>query len=181
MESFDKFKIELSLKARNGIDFTLSATIIWGLVAYIWTLPISSYNKSVLVFMVSSLLLPTALGLSKLLKTKWKIEENPLQPLGLWLNFAQLFYFPFLIFTLVKMPDYFIMTYAIITGAHLFPYAWLYKTKWYAIFAGVIAVGAFILALALPNEQMFFVALYTSFLLFVLTVGLYFDVKRRKR
>jgi len=79
------------------------------------------------------------------------------------------------------MPDYFIMTYAIITGAHLFPYAWLYKTKWYAIFAGVIAVGALILALALPNEQMFFVALYTSFLLFVLTVGLYFDVKRRKR
>lgn len=179
MESFDKFKIELSLKARNGIDFTLSATIIWGLVAYIWTLPISSYNKSVLVFMVSSLLLPTALGLSKLLKTKWKIEENPLQPLGLWLNFAQLFYFPFLIFTLVKMPDYFIMTYAIITGAHLFPYAWLYKTKWYAIFAGVIAVGAFILALMLPKTQMYYIALITSLLLLVLSIGLYFDARKK--
>ena len=181
MESLNKLRDELSLKARNGIDFTLSATLIWLLVAVIWSLSIESYYKSVLVFMVSSLLLPTALGLSKLLKTKWKIEENPLQPLGLWLNFAQLFYFPFLIFTLVKMPDYFIMTYAIITGAHLFPYAWLYKTKWYAIFAGVIAVGALILALILPSEQMFIVALYTSFLLFVLTVGLYFDVKRRKR
>ena len=179
MESFDKFKIELSLKARNGIDFTLSATIIWGLVAYIWTLPISSYNKSVLVFMVSSLLLPTALGLSKLLKTQWKIEENPLQPLGLWLNFAQLFYFPFLIFTLVKMPDYFIMTYAIITGAHLFPYAWLYKTKWYAIFAGVIAVGAFILALMLPKTQMYYIALITSLLLLVLSIGLYFDARKK--
>nr|WP_321523433.1 hypothetical protein [uncultured Macellibacteroides sp.] len=181
MESLNKLRDELSLKARNGIDFTLSATLIWLLVAVIWSLSIESYYKSVLVFMVSSLLLPTALGLSKLLKTKWKIEENPLQPLGLWLNFAQLFYFPFLIFTLVKMPDYFIMTYAIITGAHLFPYAWLYKTKWYAILAGVIAVGALILALILPSEQMFIVALYTSFLLFVLTVGLYFDVKRRKR
>ena len=179
MESFDKFKIELSLKARNGIDFTLSATIIWGLVAYIWTLPISSYNKSVLVFMVSSLLLPTALGLSKLLKTQWKIEENPLQPLGLWLNFAQLFYFPFLIFTLVKMPDYFIMTYAIITGAHLFPYAWLYKTKWYAIFAGVIAVGALILALMLPKTQMYYIALITSLLLLVLSIGLYFDARKK--
>ena len=179
MESFDKFKIELSLKARNGIDFTLSATIIWGLVAYIWTLPISSYNKSVLVFMVSSLLLPTALGLSKLLKTNWKIEENLLQPLGLWLNFAQLFYFPFLIFTLVKMPDYFIMTYAIITGAHLFPYAWLYKTKWYAIFAGVIAVGAFILALMLPKTQMYYIALITSLLLLVLSIGLYFDARKK--
>ena len=179
MESFDKFKIELSLKARNGIDFTLSATIIWGLVAYIWTLPISSYNKSVLVFMVSSLLLPTALGLSKILKTQWKIEENPLQPLGLWLNFAQLFYFPFLIFTLVKMPDYFIMTYAIITGAHLFPYAWLYKTKWYAIFAGVIAVGALILALMLTKTQMYYIALITSLLLLVLSIGLYFDARKK--
>jgi len=181
MESLNKLRDELSLKARNGIDFTLSATLIWLLVAVIWSLSIESYYKSVLVFMVSSLLLPTALGLSKILKTQWKIEENPLQPLGLWLNCAQLFYFPFLIFTLIKMPDYFIMTYAIITGAHLFPYAWLYKTKWYAIFAGVIAVGALILALILPSEQMFIVALYTSFLLFVLTVGLYFDVKRRKR
>ena len=130
MESLDKLRDDLSLKARNGIDFTLSATLIWLLVAFIWSLSIDSYNKSVLVFMVSSLLLPTALGLSKILKTQWKIEGNPLQPLGLWLNFAQLFYFPFLIFVLIKMPDYFVMTYAIITGAHLFPYAWFYRTKW---------------------------------------------------
>ena len=98
MESLDKLRDDLSLKARNGIDFTLSATLIWLLVAFIWSLSIDSYNKSVLVFMVSSLLLPTALGLSKILKTQWKIEGNPLQPLGLWLNFAQLFYFPFLIY-----------------------------------------------------------------------------------
>ncbi|MBP8760251.1 MAG: hypothetical protein KBH61_09215, partial [Parabacteroides sp.] len=74
---------------------------------------------------------------------------------------------------------YFIMTYAIITGAHLFPYAWLYKTKWYAIFAGVIAVGALILALMLPKTQMYYIALITSLLLLVLSIGLYFDARKK--
>jgi hypothetical protein len=180
MESLDKLRDDLSLKARNGIDFTLSATLIWLLVAFIWSLSIDSYNKSVLVFMVSSLLLPTALGLSKILKTQWKIEGNPLQPLGLWLNFAQLFYFPFLIFVLIKMPDYFVMTYAIITGAHLFPYAWFYRTKWYAVIAGLIAVGSLILALILPGQQMFIVALFTSSLLFILSSGLYFNLRKKR-
>ena len=180
MESLDKLRDDLSLKARNGIDFTLSATLIWLLVAFIWSLSIDSYNKSVLVFMVSSLLLPTALGLSKILKTQWKIEGNPLQPLGLWLNFAQLFYFPFLIFVLIKMPDYFVMTYAIITGAHLFPYAWFYRTKWYAVIAGLIAVGSLILALILPGQQMFIVALFTSSLLFILPAGLYFNLRKKR-
>ena len=180
MESLDKLRDDLSLKARNGIDFTLSATLIWLLVAFIWSLSIDSYNKSVLVFMVSSLLLPTALGLSKILKTQWKIEGNPLQPLGLWLNFAQLFYFPFLIFVLIKMPDYFVMTYAIITGAHLFPYAWFYRTKWYAVIAGLIAVGSLILALILPGQNMFIVALFTSSLLFILSAGLYFNLRRKR-
>lgn len=180
MESLDKLRDDLSLKARNGIDFTLSATLIWLLVAFIWNLSIDSYNKSVLVFMVSSLLLPTALGLSKILKTQWKIEGNPLQPLGLWLNFAQLFYFPFLIFVLIKMPDYFVMTYAIITGAHLFPYAWFYRTKWYAVIAGLIAVGSLILALILPGQNMFIVALFTSFLLFILSGGLYFNLRKKR-
>ena len=180
MESLDKLRDDLSLKARNGIDFTLSATLIWLLVAFIWSLSIDSYNKSVLVFMVSSLLLPTALGLSKILKTQWKIEGNPLQPLGLWLNFAQLFYFPFLIFVLLKMPDYFVMTYAIITGAHLFPYAWFYRTKWYAVIAGLIAVGSLILALILPGQQMFIVALFTSSLLFILPAGLYFNLRKKR-
>ena len=71
---------------------------------------------------------------------------------GLWLNFAQLFYFPFLVFILLAYPEYFIMTYAIITGAHFFPYAWYYKSAPYAIMAGIISVGAMVLGLFLSPE-----------------------------
>ncbi len=178
-ESFDELRLELSIKAKNGLDFILSASVIWLLISFIWTLPYSSYNKSVLTFIVGGLMLPLAVLLSKVLKTTWTIQSNPLQPLGLWLNFAQLFYFPILIFVLLKMPDYFVMVYATITGAHFFPYAWYYKINSYAIMAGVISVGALLIGLNVTTEKMYIVPLFTSLSLIILAVLLYFSYKKR--
>lgn len=178
-ENFDLLRNELSVKSKNGLDFTLAASIIWLTITFIWTMELSSYNKSVLTFIVSGLMLPLALFFSKILKTTWKNKDNPLQPLGLWLNFAQLFYFPFLIFILIKMPDYFVMVYAIITGGHFFPYSWFYKTNWYAIFAGIIVVGALILSLFLPVERMFVISLCMSLSLSILTVLLWIDSAKK--
>ena len=178
-EKLDELRNELSVKAKNGIDFTLAASIIWLVIVFLWRLDFKPYDKSIFVFIAGGPLLPLALLFSRLLKTNWKNKDNPLQPLGLWLNIAQLFYFPFLIFTFMKMPEYFIMTYAIITGAHLFPYAWFYRTNWYAIFAGIIALGSLFLGIFLP-EKMYFVALFTSISLFILTICLYFDTLKKR-
>lgn len=125
-KSLKDLKLEIKLHAKNGVDFILAGGILWLLMAFVWTLEYPSYYKSIFTFMIGGAMLPLAWGLSKILKTNWNVKNNPLQPLGLWLNVAQLIYFPFLIFILIKYPDYFIMTYAIITGAHLFPYAWFY-------------------------------------------------------
>jgi hypothetical protein len=182
MEKLDELRNELSIKSKNGIDFTLAASVIWLVIAYIWTLKFKAYDRSIFVFIVGAPLLPMAFFFSKILKTNWKLSNNPLQPLGLWLNFAQLFYFPFLIFTMIKMPEYFIMVYAIITGAHLFPYGWLYKTKWYPIISGIIVLGALLLGLNSAFEKMYDVALFTSASLLILTCCLYFDmIKKRKQ
>src|SRR5690554_4072393 len=177
----NKLRNQLSVESKNGIDFTFAATIIWAAIAVIWTLNVDPYNKSILVFISGGLLLPLAFMLSKILKTNWKILGNPLQPLGLWLNFAQLFYFPFLILILIRLPDYFITTYSIITGAHLFPYAWFYRTKWYAIFAGVISLGSILFALNIKVENQYFIGIWTSICLFVLTLGLLSNFHKKKR
>lgn len=181
MSEFTKQKVELSLKAKRGIDFIISASLVWLLITYIWTLGLSAYDKSVLTFIVGSLMLPMALLLSKLFKTQWKIENNPLQPLGLWLNFAQLFYFPFLIFILIKSPEYFVMTYAIITGAHLFPYGWLYNNLAYSVLAGVISVGSFMLALFIDADKMFVVPLFTALMLLILAIAILLSVKKEQK
>lgn len=178
-ETFDKMRLELSVKSKNGIDFTFAAGLIWLLISFIWCMKYSAYNRSVLTFMAGSLLLPLAFLFSKLFKTTWKNKGNPLQPLGLWINFAQLFYFPILIIVLLKWPEYFVTVYAIITGAHFFPYAWFYKTNVYAIFAGIITAGTFILMLNIPIVKIFLIPLCTGICLILLTIALYFDSRKK--
>jgi hypothetical protein len=177
-ETLDELRLDLSIKAKNGIDFIVAATIVWSGIAVIWTLNYSSYNKSVLTFMIGGILLPLAFTFSKIFKTEWK-TNNPLQPLGLWLNFAQLFYFPFLVFILIKYPDHFIMTYAIITGAHLFPYAWFYKEKVYAIVAGLTSIGTLFIELFISPDLKYLHGVMMTVMLSVLAVALHNSFKKR--
>jgi hypothetical protein len=179
-QDLQKLKEEIQLQAKNGLDFILAAGILWLVISYLWTLDYSAYNKSIFTFIVGAFLLPLAFGLSKVLKTNWKIRGNPLQPLGLWLNFAQLIYFPFLIFILIKYPDYFIMSYAIITGAHLFPYAWFYDEMGYAVVAIVISLGSMGIALYAGPQTMWYVPLFTSIFLFLLALWIYVRWQRFK-
>lgn len=179
-ESLDKLRIKSSVKSKNGLDFTLSAGIIWFIIGWIWALDFKAYNKSVFTFIIGALMIPLALLFSKLFKTIWTDKDNPLQPLGLWMNFAQLFYFPFLVFSLIKFPDYFVMVYAIITGGHFFLYAWFYKTNLYAVFAGIASIGAMTLGLILSFEKMYFIPILMSVSLIILTVLLFLDSKKKE-
>jgi hypothetical protein len=181
--SLEKLKLEIQLKAKNGIDFILAASITWFGIFLIWknTMIYTSYDKSVFTFIFGAVLIPLALGISKVFKTNWKIKDNALQPLGLWLNFAQLIYFPFLVFILIKYPDYFIMAYAIITGAHLFPYSWYYDEIGYAVAAIIISVGSMLIALAVRPSDIFYVPGFTASILFILGVWIYARYKRLQK
>lgn len=180
-QQLNELRKDLSVKAKNGVDFISAASLIWLGVTYIWMLPIGSYNRSVLTFILTGLMLPLAFAFSKVYKTQWKLPGNPLQPLGLWLNLAQLFYFPFLIFVIIRFPEYFLMTFAIITGAHFFPYAWFYVEKAYAVVAGIISVGAMLQGLVYTPDQMYLIALFTAAWLLMLALWLYRSAKGRSR
>ncbi|NOS93502.1 MAG: hypothetical protein HOP30_16400 [Cyclobacteriaceae bacterium] len=181
LKEMTQLRLDLSVRAKNGIDFILAASLVWIAITYVWTLPYPSYNKSIITFMVGGVMMPLAMLFSKLLKTEWTIKSNPLQPLGLWLNFAQLFYFPFLVFVLIKMPDHFVMVYVIITGAHFFPYAWFFKSVAYAIAAGVISVGAMLMGLFLTQESYYLIPLFLSVSLLILAVSLFINYKSRAK
>ena len=166
-------KLELSVKAKNGIDFIVAASIIWAVIAFVWTLPNSPARNSFITFFVGGAMLPLAWVLSKVFRTTWTLPHNPLQPLGLWLNFAQLFYFPFLIFIYSKYPQYFVMTYGIITGAHFFPYAWFYNAKPFAIMAGIISVGCLLIGTRVSADHLYWVPAFIAGAMLFL-VGLLF-------
>ena len=80
---------------------------------------------------------------------------------------------------LFRSPDYFVVTYAIITGAHFFPYAWFYRTNLYAIFAGLISFGSLIIGLNVPIGKTFLIAIFMSAMLMILAVLLYLNYKKR--
>jgi len=155
-------KLELSVKAKNGLDFIAAAGLVWALLAFVWTLPYPPQQKGFLTFCLGGLVLPLAWLLSKVLHTTWTLPHNPLQPLGLWLNIAQLFYFPLLAVVYARQPDYFIMSYAIITGAHLFPYAWFYHARAYAVLAGAMATGSMLLGLRLGRHEMYLIPVFMA-------------------
>ena len=111
----DQWRIELSIKCKNGIDFILAAALIWVGIAVIWNLGLSTYNQSILTFSISGLMFPLAWIFGKIMKTAWNVEGNPLNRVGMIFNIGQLFYFPFLFILLGNKPEYFALGYAIIT------------------------------------------------------------------
>ncbi|MBX7124141.1 MAG: hypothetical protein K1X47_00490 [Cyclobacteriaceae bacterium] len=172
MHSIDDLRLELSVKARNGLDFITAALIVWTAIAFVWRLPLSAYDRAVITFIVGGPMILLARLFSRILGTTWTVPDNPLQPLGLWLNFAQLFYFPILIFVLIRQPDYFVLVYVIITAAHFFPYAWYYRVRAYAIMAGVASVGSMFVALITSQEQLFLIPAFMAVCLLILAVWL---------
>ena len=175
-----ELKDNLIFHTKKGIDFMMAASLVWFLIAIVWTFPFSAYDRSVLTFIVGALLMPLALLFSKLLQTRWTLKDNPLQPLGLWLNLAQLIYFPVLIWMLLKAPDHFVMTYVIITGAHLFPYGWLYREVGYLVASILSSLGALLLDLWLPLDRIYIIPLFMSLVLFGLVIRLWSKVKSNK-
>jgi len=182
MKTVDYYRLELSVKAKNGVNFIAAATLVWAAITVIWTLPYPAQSKGILTFMVGPLMLPIAWVFSKVLNTAWKVDNNPIEPLGLLLNFAQLFYFPILIFIYMKYPQQMVLVYVVITGAHFFPYGWYYKTNAYAVMAGVTTIGALVLSLIFKDEaDAFWVPAYLTLCLAVLSVLVYIAYKKNEK
>ncbi len=62
------------------------------------------------------------------------------------------------------------MAYGIITGAHLFPYAWFYNEMGYAVAAIVISLGSMIIALMVSPVNIFYVPVFTALVLLFLGI-----------
>ena len=166
---------------KNGVNFLVAASVCWLLIAIVWLLDFPVKEKAIFTFFCTGPMMPLAVLFSNVFKTSWKIENNPLNSLGLWLNIAQLFYFPFVFIYLSKEPENMVMALAIITGAHFFPYAWFYNTKSFAVMAGVISIGTTVVSVLLEHNTSFFIALFLCISLVFLAAWAYFDYKREMK
>lgn len=170
---------ELSVRGKNGIGFITSAFIIWSIITIIFLQSTGTYQKNIYMLFSTGLMFPFSVAISTLIKADWKFENNPLGGLGLYLNIAQLIYFPILFWGIIKSPNDAIMLFAIITGAHLFPFGWLYNSKPYYIMAPVISVTVMFLGLYLNGDNLWLIPFSVAILLLVLIYLLYIEYKRK--
>ncbi|RPF51068.1 DUF7010 family protein [Aquisalibacillus elongatus] len=172
---------ELSVLGKNGIGFLLSAIIIWSIITFIFLLPTEMTQKNMYMLFSTGLMFPLSVAISNLIKADWKLEQNPLGNIGLILNLAQIVYFPILIWAMAEYPQEALMIFAIITGAHFFPYGWFYDAKAYYIMAPISSLTIMVLGFSLNGKNIWLNSLAMVFLLITLTIWLYLDYKQKAK
>lgn len=147
VSSLQKLREDNIRKQKRGLHFIVASVFIWAvvLIIHISSLPIMS--KNLFTFCCSTPLVPLAFLLSKILKIDFQNKENPLSGLGLLISLNQMLYILIAMWVYAAMPEKMLMVYAMIFGAHLLPYGWLYQSKTYYVFAIVIPLIVLLLGI----------------------------------
>ena len=169
--NLDEMRLDSAVKQKKGLHFILASVIIWAavLVIQLTTLPI--LTKNLLTFCFTAPLVPLAFLISKLIKVDFTNKENPLTTLGILFSINQILYLLIAMWIYNAMPEKMIMVLAMIFGAHLLPYGWLYKSKSYMGLSVIIPIAALIVGLnfapSVVAGMMAVVEIVFSLLLFI--------------
>lgn len=174
-----EIKNDLSIRSKNGIPFLLSATIIWIVITVIYLQPFAMNQKNIYMLFSTGLMFPLSVMMSKMIKADWRSKDNSLGDLGLYLNLAQLMYFPLLFWAFAKSPNETILVFAVITGAHFFPYGWFYNTKAYYLMAPIISIMIMVIGWRVDTEDLWFIPLAMVFSLLILIAWLFLDYRNK--
>lgn len=147
----EALKVDCAIKQKKGIHFISASIIIWCLVLIVQLLNLPVLTKNLLTFCCTAPLLPLAFLISKLLKIQFQDKENPLNNLGILFSLNQMIYLLIAMWVYPTIPDKMLMIIAMIFGAHLLPYSWLYKSKIYLIMSIIIPISSLIIGCNFQN------------------------------
>lgn len=142
-----ELRSDCAIKQKMGLHFILASIIIWTAVTVIHLTDLPILTKNLLTFCATGPLVPLAFMISKVIKVKFSDKSNPLNELGLLFSVNQMLYLLIAMWVYPTVPEKMIMVIAMIFGAHLLPYAWLYSSKIYGILSVVIPIVALIVGL----------------------------------
>lgn len=148
--ALDRTRTALARSQKRGLHFIMASVIIWVAVAIVHLTALPIETKNLLTFVCTCPLMPLAWGLSRMLNIPFSNKENALAPLGMVISCAQLPYLLIAMWVFAAMPEKMVMALAMIFGAHLLPFGWLYKSRVYYAMTGIVAVGALVVGLLYP-------------------------------
>ena len=147
MKEIDELRCDCALKQKRGLHIILASIIIWLVIATIYFSSIPILRKNLLTFVCAAVLLPLSYFVSKLIKVDFQNKSNPLTELGILFSVNQALYLLIAMWIYPTIPEKMLMILAIIFGAHLLPYSWLYKSRVYLVLSILIPFLALIVGL----------------------------------
>jgi hypothetical protein len=143
-------RLDGAIKQKKGLPFILASVIIWSAIFVVHLTTLHILTKNLLTFCFTAPLIPLAFMISKTIKVDFTNKENPLTNLGVLFSVNQILYLLIAMWIYNAVPEKMVMILAMIFGAHLLPYGWLYKSKSYMVFSIVIPVAVLIVGLNFP-------------------------------
>lgn len=178
VEALELLKSDCRIKQKRGLAFILASIPVWTAILGIQLSTLPVLGKNFWTFCCSVPLIVLAYLISGLLGTDFKNWDNPLSKLGLIMTFSQMPYLLIVMWVYSTVPEKMLMVYAMVFGAHLFPFGWLYDSKTYYIFSAVIPVSVLIIGLSSPSV---FIALFMIFAEISFSICLIFENRTRKQ
>jgi hypothetical protein len=173
--NLNEMRLDSAIKQKKGLHFILASVFIWIAVLVVHLTTLNILTKNFLTFCFTAPLLPLAFVISKIIKVDFSNKDNPLTNLGIVFSANQILYLLIAMWIFNAVPDKMVMVLAMIFGAHLLPYGWLYKSNSYVVLSIIIPVAVLIIGVSsLP----YFVAGFMIAVEIVFSLLLIFEVKK---
>ena len=147
MTNLEELREDLLTKQKKGLPFIIASCVIWTLITVLCALDVPLMTRNLLVFCCSCPLFPLAILIGKLVNVNVLEKENPLSRLLILVTMNQLLYLLIVMWVFSAVPEKMVMVHAMVFGAHLLPYSWLYKSKAYLAVAIAVPVIALLLGI----------------------------------
>lgn len=169
VKALDELRDDNARRQKCGLPFIAASVLIWTMIAVVTSLDIKINIRNWMVFFCSCPLMPLAMLAAKIFKVNIFDNANPLGKLGFLFTMNQMLYIFIAMWAMYATPSKMVMVYAMIFGAHLLPYFWLYKTKTYLVTSIVLTFGALIIDSLFSTQIMAIVfAVYEGVFAFIL-------------
>ena len=147
MNTLNELIKDCSRRQKKGLHFIMSSVVIWALILCVHFSDMNIELKNLITFCCSAVLFPLAWMLSKLLHIDFEGKGNPLTKAGIIFSINQMLYILIAMWVYAAVPEKMLMVYAMIFGAHLMPFSWLYNSKSYLVLSIFIPIAALVIGL----------------------------------
>ena len=152
--------------------------ILWTGIFIVWILPIQDvFARNLFTFMCATPLVPIAYLISKLIKAEFSVKNNSLSNLGLLFTANQGLYILIAMWAYSQAPYSMVMILAIIFGAHLMPYSWIYKSKAYFIMSIFIPLTMLVVGVTVGTERVYIMPLLMIVIETVFSLWLFIETR----